>query len=125
MINCGVSIAEEWWQTWTAAVAETARIRCVEVPATLLADEHCGLQQRLRRYGLQPTFARQLMPAAVAAHLDRANQGIRNEALALVRLGRAAVKGQGFVGLSLPVYGDGSTGVQMPLVLGAGIVWDG
>ncbi len=37
-------------------------------------------------------------------------------------MGGGTVAGQGFLGLSVPVYGDGANGVQLPLIAGLGVV---
>ncbi len=44
------------------------------------------------------------------------------EALGFLRVGGGTVVCQGFLGLSVPVYGNGATGVQLPLIAGLGVV---
>ncbi len=46
------------------------------------------------------------------------------ELLGLMRTGRAPWRFLAFAGISLPVAGDGTTGVQLPILFGLGMSWD-
>ncbi len=81
-----------------------------------------GWEGELVATGLELRTVEQLVFHSEGSDAEGLGHLTSAEAIAVLRTGGGVVAGQGFVGLSLPLYGNGGTGVQLPLILGLGVV---
>ncbi len=74
---CSVRVNEVSWDQWLANVAETRRLRDVELPATAI-EQDADVLKGLHNYGLSVHHVRELLPESVSRYLPETTDRVRN-----------------------------------------------
>ncbi len=106
----------------TASGTTTSTTRLAGPLLQLGGTAELGWEGRALATGLELRAVEHLVFHSARSDQDGVGHLTSAEALGFLRVGKGIVAGRGFLGLSLPLYGNGKTGVQLPLVLGLGLV---